>query len=510
MNKQLSMLIALLFGVTAFGLNSVMFSELVYEMAVSAGLSHDEVELVKIGFTVTQLLGFLLSPLIIRYLGAYLPLRLSLLVGGVANLVLYLQMPFQEVFIISWFFCGFFMGMLLVIINFYLLDAFSEKWLPLVIALTLVFSTLIPMGAYPWVFAKSLEFFDWPRFFLVSAWLYFSALVIVSLFTSRGISLPVRRKSNFRTYLVVGTALSLLVYILMRGSYHNWLDSTFYSQLVVVTSVFLLLALYVIIRAKQRNTASIQLHNKLKTNVFMYNAFLAGFAVIVSSVLFINFLKMTLHYNNLNAGYMQLQSFYAMLIGMMVSVLVFYFRRPLADAVVPLGVFMILLSVHKFSLLPNTVGPESLVMPLFLRGFGVGMLNVSVTLAVLMHFKEEERLEGIANFYLFRTMGGVIGGSFLSHTIQSNSAKAASDIGYSVIETNYTFTAYQNAFADAVLTYGNIPTKQLITSKMSLLINEQVTVLALSSSLTVFIFSIFVLAPILLISKKIASKRDYK
>lgn len=80
---------------------------------------------------------------------------------------------------------------------------------------------------------------------------------------------------------------------------------------------------------------------------------------------------------------------------MLVSVLVLCFRRSLADAIVPFGVLMILLSVHEFSQLPSLIGPESLTVPMLLRGFGVGMLNVSVTLAVLMYFKVDDRLEGI-------------------------------------------------------------------------------------------------------------------
>lgn len=59
---------------------------------------------------------------------------------------------------------------------------------------------------------------------------------------------------------------------------------------------------------------------------------------------------------------------------------------------------MIILSVHKFSQLPSFAGTESLPVPMLLRGFGVGLLNVSVTIAVLMYFHAGQRLEGIANF----------------------------------------------------------------------------------------------------------------
>ncbi|MEF1306560.1 MFS transporter, partial [Vibrio owensii] len=189
-------------------------------------------------------------------------------------------------------------------------------------------------------------------------------------------------KSSASVYFVLALTMSLVVFLLMRGSYYNWLDSDWFVQASSVAAALVLLAVYQLVKTRHLDTASMQLHGKLKTNVFMYNAFLAGFAVMASTVLFANFLKMAMHYNSLNAGYAQLPSFYAMLVGMLVSVLVYYFRRPLADAVVPFGVLMILLSVHEFSQLPSFVGTESLPIPMLLRGFGVGLLNVSVTIAV--------------------------------------------------------------------------------------------------------------------------------
>jgi len=508
MKTRTPLLILALFAIAAFGINSVMFTELSHEMAATTGLSLDETDLVKIGFMITQLLGFILTPMLVRQCGAYLPLVTSLFVGLTVNMVLYWQVPNQWLFAITWLCCGFFMSMLLVVVNFFLLDKFEERWLPAIIALTLVFSTLIPMGAYPWLVAELLEVFDWSVFCVVSAWLYFSALVMVSLFKPTPIQIAVKPKSSTVVYSVLAVIISLVVYLLMRGSFYNWLDSIWFSQLTVVAAALVLCAVYLLTRTRKLNTASMQLHGKLKTNVFMYNAFLAGFAVMASTMLFGNFLKMAMHYNNLNAGYAQLPSFCAMLVGMLVSVLVFYFRRPLSDAVVPFGVLMILLSVYEFSQLPSFVGSESLPLPMLLRGFGVGMLNVSVTIAVLMYFKADDRLEGIANFYLFRTMGGVIGGAFFSRVIQNHSAQASGEIGRTLDGSSHTFAAYEHALGNAILTHGRLPTPSLGMSQISGIVKEQATTLALNNSLIIFIFSIFSLAPILLIGKKLAAKQE--
>ncbi|WP_045399851.1 MFS transporter permease [Vibrio campbellii] len=508
MKTRSPLLIFALFAIAAFGINSVMFTELSHEMAATSGLSADEVELVKIGFMITQVLGFMFTPILVRKLGTTLPLHFALLVGLGTNLVLYWVGQHALLFTLTWLVSGFFMSMLLVVVNLYLLNTFEQRWLPAIIALTLIFSTLLPMGAYPWLVAEIVEVFDLSFLNVASAWLYFSALVMIGVYKPQAIEIEAKPKSSASVYFVLALTMSLVVFLLMRGSYYNWLDSDWFVQVSSVAAALVLLAVYQLVKTRHLDTASMQLHGKLKTNVFMYNAFLAGFAVMASTVLFANFLKMAMHYNSLNAGYAQLPSFYAMLVGMLVSVLVYYFRRPLADAVVPFGVLMILLSVHEFSQLPSFVGTESLPIPMLLRGFGVGLLNVSVTIAVLMYFQVGQRLEGIANFYLFRTMGGVIGGAFFSRVIQSHSAQVSGEIGCTLDGSNHAFSAYEQALSSAILTHGRLPNPALGMSQISAVVKEQATTLALSNSLVMFIVSIFALAPILLIGKKLTAKQE--
>ncbi|MBA5761115.1 MFS transporter [Vibrio sp. 404] len=508
MKTRVWLLILALFAIAGYGISSVMFSELSHNMAASMGLSLDEVEVVKVGFMITQVLGYMCAPVLIRKLGTYPLLIAALLAQLCINSVLYWQVSQHWLFTLSWLCSGLALSTLLVVINVYLLQHFEQRWLPIIIATTLVFSTLIPMGAYPWLMAKCLEVFNWSFFCVVSAWLFFSALVIARIFPLPSVAILTKEKSRPSTYLILAIAISLVVFLLMRGSYYNWWQSALYSQLTVVGSALVLLAIFLLVKNRSMITASIELHSKLKTNVFMYNAFLAGFAVMASTALFGNFLKLAMHYNDLNAGYAQLPSFYAMLVGMLLSVAVFYFKPSLADAVVPFGVLMIMLSVYDFSLLPSNVSPESLTMPMLLRGFGVGLLNVSVTISVLMYFNADQRLEGICNFYLFRTMGGVIGGAFFSRVIQNQSAQASGEIGRTLDGTSNAFSAYEQLLSSAILTHGRLPSPSLGMSQISGIVKEQATTLALNNALLVFIISIFVLAPILLIGKKLAAKHS--
>lgn len=298
MKTRSPLLIFALFAIAAFGINSVMFTELSHEMAATSGLSADEVELVKIGFMITQVLGFMFTPIMVRKLGTSLPLHSALLVGLGTNLALYWTGQHALLFTLTWLVSGFFMSMLLVVVNLYLLNTFEQRWLPAIIALTLIFSTLLPMGAYPWLVAEIVEEFDWSFLNVASAWLYFSALVMIGVYKPQAIEIETKPKSSGSVYLVLALTMSLVVFLLMRGSYYNWLDSDWFVQASSVAAALVLLVVYQLVKTRHLDTASMQLHGKLKTNVFMYNAFLAGFAVMASTVLFSNFLKMAMHYNS--------------------------------------------------------------------------------------------------------------------------------------------------------------------------------------------------------------------
>ncbi|GLS92391.1 MFS transporter [Psychromonas marina] len=507
MQKRIPLLILALFTMTAYGLSSVIFTDVTHEMAISIGFSLDEMTQVKVAFTIFQVLGLLFSPLIIRFWCSSRVLIVSLAAGLIASLSLYFLPTNALIFVYAWLVIGFVLSILLALTNLLVLDTFEAKLVPVVIAGMLIFSTLLPLGAYAWIVAEILEVFDWSSLSAAFAWLFFSGFIIVSLYPTVPLRMQHQPKSGLLVYLVIASTMSLFVFLLMRGDYYNWFDSVFFSKLTTGAAIISLLSVYLLVRQdKTFTSASTKLHKKFKTNVFMYNAFIAGFAVAASSILFSSFLVQALNYNSLNAGYSYLPSFYAMFAAMIVSVLIFCFRRPLSDAAVPIGVVMILLSIYAFSQLPSNVDPDSLMVPMLLRGFGIGLLNVSVTISVFTYFNAGQRIEGVCNFYLFRTVGSLIGSAFFSRVIQTHSAQASAELSRSVDGTSGGYAFYQHALSNMILTNGHLSSLSIEMSQISNLVSHQVTTLALNNALIVFILSIFTLAPILIIGKKIASK----
>ncbi|MGB5446585.1 MAG: MFS transporter [Psychromonas sp.] len=507
MKTPITLVVLALFSMAAYGIATVLFSDISTEMAASIGFSLDEVSLVSMGFTISQILGLILTPLLLRKWGTHPVLQGALLTGIIVNGVFFMFSDNPVLFIGAWLCSGFSLSVLLVVTNLLVLDGVESRVAPIVIAAMLVFSTLLPLGAYPWAINALLEIFDWSLFTVLLMWLFFSAWIILLLYPPKPLMIEPKHKSGLVLYLVIGAAASGIVFLLMRGSYYNWMDSVKYSQWTVFAAVLSLCAVYMLIKTREnRLTATMQLHSKLKTNVFIYNAFIAGFAVSASTTLFATFISQVLHYNSLNANYIQLPAFYAMVLGMLISVLVYIYKRPLSDAIVPIGVVMILGSVYSFSQLPSSIDTNTLMMPIMLRGFGVGLLNVSVSISVLMYFEPTQRIEGICSFYLFRTLGSLIGGAFFSQVIQGHSAQASTEIKRALDAASQGYVSYQQLYESVVRVNGNLPSASMSMNQISSVVTDQVANIALSNALIVFILSIFALAPILIIGKKLAAK----
>ncbi|MBY5979070.1 MFS transporter [Ferrimonas balearica] len=497
----LALLVAL-----AYGLGSALFSSVSPQMAVTLGLSADELSLLNIGFTGAQLVGLLLAPLLVRRQGANDALRTGTLLGLAGSLLLLWSVsPFGAS--VAWALLGLGGSTVLVALNLILLARFSYRAMTLVLAATLVFTTYLPMGFYPWLLAEMADHLDWQLAALVMAAGYALVLTLLThLSVPETVPQPASKSPPW-FYLLAGTTLVMLTAALMRGGHYNWFDHPGFRVLAGATALLCVSVLMLFLGRGWPSRAR-QVLAELKTSVYLYNAFLAGFAVMASGALVGGFLGQVMGYNGINIGWVQLPALAAMLAGMAVSVLGANQSRVPSDAIVPVGVVMILISMAQLSGLPNHVAPEHLVGPLALRGFGVGLLNASVTLAVMAHFAPDERPEGVALFYLFRTLGSVIGGAVFGRVIQVGSASAMTELARPLADGNTATIAFEQAMSAALHSQGIVPNSALLASQLSATLKLEVGSLALSNALLAFLVAIGMLAPVLLAGKAMVARKQ--
>ncbi|WP_330961289.1 MFS transporter [Photobacterium sp. 53610] len=508
MNRSFSLALLAVIAMLPVGLTSAMFRAMSTHMAVTNGLSPDEMSHLDIGFMMTQLVMLLLAPLILRRCRINVALRRALMMAAVSHLVIAVTDHAPLLQAGAWLALGACASLILVSLNLLILARCRYRTITVITALILLCSTLLPMGVYPWLLSWLAEETAWQFLSYLLAGMLLTAQLMAEWVTD--IRQPQReRKSNVLPYLLMTGCLVLIAYLLMRGSYYNWFDHPRFRWMTGVTAMLALGAL-VLMQAGQRSghTLNRKLLTNLHNNVFMYNGFLAGFGVMASGALVANFLSHVMHYSHENAGLIQLPSFLAMLAGMLLSVVAANQHRFPRDMITPIGVLMIIGSVVMFSHLPSYAGPDELLFPLCLRGLGVGLLNVSVTIAMLAHFKPDHRPEGISVFYIFRTLGGLAGSAIFARIMQITRYESMSELARTLDNGGQAVEQYTQAMKHLALTQGYLPSGTLSAGQLSQTLKLEASTLALSNTFLAFVIAILLLAPVMIIGKKLVARHQ--
>ncbi|GHA45481.1 MFS transporter [Photobacterium aphoticum] len=509
MKRYMALIVGAGLSMLAFGLSSALFGAASHDMAATLGLSLDEVSLLNVAFMAMQLIGFMIAPLLLRSVGNRRTLYAALSMVFLASLMLITQHHVGW-HLAAWMLNGLGVSLLLISVNLIVLSACSYRAMTLMTGFTLTLSTLLPMGLYPWLLADILEHAPWQTLIAIQAWCVAAAGIWAWLYPPQDHPLPSVAKSSPWVYLLTGLGCSGIVFLLMRGSHYNWFDFPDFGRWALIALACLLFAGTIVWHRKQPDgTGTQHVVSHIKANVFLYNAFLAGFAVMASGALLNGFLGQVMHFNATNSGWVQAPAFLTMLIGMAISLLACNQQKVPADAMTPLGVLMILISVYLCSTLPSNASAETLLLPIGLRGFGVGLLNVSVTILVFAYFKPEQRPEGIALFYFIRTLGGLIGSAVFSRIIQVKSAQSMAEASRMLPTESAALQQFEQHISQALMTQGVIPNPALAASQLSQLMKTEVSTQALNNAFIGFLIAIFVLTPVLLIGKKLAAKKAH-
>lgn len=372
----------------------------------------------------------------------------------------------------------------------------------------LLMTTLLPFGVYPWILAELAESSLWQFSFAVQVIFY---LVLISWLWLRPFPAGADEKQpisfNPLQAGLVTAVISGVVFILMRGQFYNWLDNPVVIETCSITAVLLLLT--VMAFKKQWGKGEYIRTDVLASNknkVSMYNGALAGFAVLGTSMLISSYLAGVLKYSHSELGWIQLPAFGTMLLGLVISIWISNHPRLKPDAVIPIGVLMILISSAFLSTSNAYSGESDMWLALLLRGFGVGVLNVTVTISILSSFDKKHIPQGVSFFYLFRTLGGLAGVALFSRLMSKEASGVMNVLGENINATNSTFVHYQSAMIQALQNSMQEATPAQVASLIGRQLQTQISAIAGVNNFQWFVISICILAPILIIGKKWAGK----
>jgi DHA2 family multidrug resistance protein len=151
-------------------------------------------------------------------------------------------------------------------------------------------------------------------------------------------------------------------------------------------------------------------------------SFVAGFALFGSAFLIPAFTLEVLQFPARDAGVVLLPSALTVGVGLLTSGYVIQFLRAPPVVIVPFGIAIFMTAMWLLSGSNAESGYPDLVPMLLLRGFGMGLLFIAITIICLGDLAGAEIPHGVGLFNLGRQMGGLIGIAFLATFIAHHTA----------------------------------------------------------------------------------------
>ncbi|WP_028110283.1 MFS transporter [Ferrimonas futtsuensis] len=486
------------------GLSSGIYSAGSGEIAAALGLSADEASWLNVLYMLGQILSLPLSAWLARQWGSRQLLRVAALVGGVATLATLLA-PTQWQWP-AWFAHGASASALLLLAHRVVLGNLSFSAISVVQAVMSLVVVLIPLGLYPMLMGQLAEAGLWHWAFALQLIPYLALLYWVRFGSWPWPELRETHRFNWVQGGLLAGALTVVTLLLLKGERYNWFDDPRITALATVTLPVAGLAALAIRRGWGRGTLlESQVLALPSARVGMVNAAVAGFAVMGATMLTSGFVTGTLGYSHAQLGQLELVSFGGMLLGALVAVRVTYFPGGQPDKVVPLGVLMMVIACVLLTSSSAASGLSDLWPAMLLKGLAVGILNVTVVIHILRSLPKAHLLQGVAWFYLFRTLGSMLSIAEFSRLKTLEAANATSVLGSYFNPASDTFQHYSHSLSQGLGASG-----QITSALLSGALKGQVASVASVNSFQWLIASIACCAVVMVSSKVWAAKQAPK
>lgn len=505
--KRHELMVLMSLAVIPFGIASSLYSASAGYIAGALGLSADEASWLNLCYTAAQLMTLPLASWWVYRFSAGNLLVLGALIGLSSNLLAAFTL-WTPLHFVAWTGLGMAASCLLLGAQVMLLRHLPRRELIYAQGSVLLLTTLLPAGLYPWLIAELAERDLWQLPFALQLLLY--VLLLGGLLIYPRVESPEHQSTvqfNLLQALLVTLFLGVLTYILMRGNVENWFDSTLIVNWSLAAGVLLLLSVYALRwrwgRGEYLRT-DVLIPNRNK--VAMYNAALAGFAALGTSILLGNYMGSVLKYSASEQGWVQLPALAAMLLGLVISLWISYQPRLKVEIVIPFGVLLIMISSILLSNSSVYSDAPDMLPALLLRGLGIGLLNVAVTISILLSFERQHIPQGVSYFYLARTLGGLAGSALFARLMSVESTSTLNILAEQVNPLNTAFVERQQLLGQALQQVGEQVTPDRVAALLSSQLQTQTAAVVGINNFQWLVLCLCLLGPVLVLGKIWAAK----
>ncbi len=324
--------------------------------------------------------------------------------------------------------------------------------------------------------------FSWPWIFFVNVPIGILVTILVFAFVPDSPSAGARRSADFIGIGLLAIGLGCLQTVLERGEAEDWFSTNYIVVLAIIAVVGMAIFIWWELRDKNLNPA-VNLRTLTNRNLaagcacgFSLGFVLYGFVFIVPQ-----FLQTVQSHTAEQAGLLLMPGGLAS--AAMMPIVGKLINKVDSRLIIGAGMAIFTVSMVQFSgVLTLNTNDQTLYWPLVLRGAGIGLQFVPLSLVALGTLKPNQVAQGAGLYNLFRQLGGSFGIAILATLIDRrqrfHAARLSDNLTSYSYGTQQRLTQLQSAFAAKGMTadtakdaankalYGTIHTQSTVLSYM--------------------------------------------
>ncbi|MER8554872.1 MFS transporter [Mesorhizobium sp. M1217] len=499
----------------AIGVVLAAFMDAVASTALSIGridmlgdtyATSDELAMVDVVFIAAKLTAFLVAPLLVTAARPTACLRAGVVALLLASAALTLSVDLTWICICR-IVQGLAGGTILVAGQTLLFFRFPHRHQPVVQAVFAVGAVMAPTTVTPALQGWLVDHLTWEWIFLSIIPLGIVSLVLLAADGDR----TFWRKTRFPAVeiLLLGISAALLTYVLLQGSRFNWFDDTDITFLAATGMTAAgLLAVW---ETRLRSEGSLLAISPLGNPDFRFGllvSFVAGSALSGSAYLIPAFALNVLDFTATGAGVLLLPSGAMLALGLLLSGFVIQKTGMRPITLAPFGILLFAGAMWLLSASTSGSGSPDLTLALLLRGFGLGLLFVALTLITLQGLAPDALPFGIGLFNFGRQAGGLTGTAllqtYIDHQNVHNRTILTSHLvnGDPAVDQRLRATAnvLANSIDSAAATKAALPLLQRALEK-------QVATISFDEAFFALVLLFAVAAPCLIVAKQLLGRQ---
>ncbi|MGH8747372.1 MAG: MFS transporter [Burkholderiales bacterium] len=381
-----------------------------------------------------------------------------------------------------------------------LFESFPQRRQVAIQATFALAAVMLPNTLAPWIEGWLTDNLTWPWIFAVD--LPLAAFALAALWSGTRADPPAfarrTRLAEIAGISLLAIGVPCLVFVLQRGERWDW----FADPLVAASSCIAAVALGGFVVHHWRGRGALVDVALFRNPDFAFGfavSFVAGAALYGSGFLIPAFAVSVLGYPAARAGALLAPSGAAIALGLLVASAAIQLRgiRPLAF--VPLGIGLFMVAMWMFAGSTSQSGGPQLSAPLALRGFGLGLLFLALTLLMLSGLRGAHIAHGVALFNVGRQLGGLAGVAVLQHYVDWHIALDRSVLGQHFASADPAFAERMGALAEVLAARGLDAAQALgaATALTAHALQRQLAVLAFDDAFLIVALLFVAAAPVL-------------